>query len=85
MDTRPYRLSWPTSTMIFDVSPEKVFEIASNKLQGLCFPLLLFVSKLCLGLVMYHGSILFSLLIQVWELGSLKVAYSFTFPWNLET
>ncbi|KFK30831.1 hypothetical protein AALP_AA6G031300 [Arabis alpina] len=34
MDTRPYRLNWPTSTMIFDVSPENVFEIASNKLQG---------------------------------------------------
>ncbi|EOA21383.1 hypothetical protein CARUB_v10001744mg [Capsella rubella] len=34
MDTRPYRLNWPTSTMIFDVSPEKVFEIASDKLQG---------------------------------------------------
>lgn len=34
MDTRPYRLNWPTSTMIFDVSPEKVFEIASEKLQG---------------------------------------------------
>ncbi|XP_010456040.1 PREDICTED: uncharacterized protein LOC104737538 [Camelina sativa] len=34
MDTRPYRLNWPTSTMIFDVSPEKVFKIASDKLQG---------------------------------------------------
>ncbi|CAL9241657.1 unnamed protein product [Arabidopsis halleri] len=34
MDTRPYRLNWPTSTMIFDVSPGKVFEIASEKLQG---------------------------------------------------
>ncbi|ESQ37901.1 hypothetical protein EUTSA_v10028823mg [Eutrema salsugineum] len=33
MDTRPYRLNWPTSTMIFDVSPEKVFEIASDKLK----------------------------------------------------
>ncbi|CAH8294403.1 unnamed protein product [Eruca vesicaria subsp. sativa] len=34
MDTRPYRLNWPTSTMIFDVSPQKVFDVASNKLQG---------------------------------------------------
>lgn len=34
MDTRPYRLNWPTSTMIFDVSPQKVFKIASDKLQG---------------------------------------------------
>ncbi|CAN8248033.1 unnamed protein product [Cochlearia groenlandica] len=33
MDTRPYRLNWPTSTMIFDVSPEQVFELASDKLQ----------------------------------------------------
>lgn len=34
MDTRPYRLNWPSSTMIFDVSPQKVFDIASGKLQG---------------------------------------------------
>ncbi|CAH2071979.1 unnamed protein product, partial [Thlaspi arvense] len=34
MDTRPFRLNWPTSTMIFDVSPDRVFEIASHKLQG---------------------------------------------------
>ncbi|XP_018474540.1 O-methyltransferase 1, chloroplastic [Raphanus sativus] len=34
MDTRPYRLNWPASTMIFDVSPQKVFDIASDKLQG---------------------------------------------------
>ncbi|CAA7033706.1 unnamed protein product [Microthlaspi erraticum] len=34
MDTRPYRLNWPTSTMIFDVSPQNVFEFSSDKLQG---------------------------------------------------
>ncbi|XP_010556734.1 PREDICTED: uncharacterized protein LOC104825968 isoform X2 [Tarenaya hassleriana] len=34
MDTRPYRLNWPTSTMIFDISPERVFKFSSEKLQG---------------------------------------------------
>ncbi|KAF3543539.1 hypothetical protein DY000_02003301 [Brassica cretica] len=34
MDTRPYRLNWPSSTMIFDVSPQKVFDMASHQLQG---------------------------------------------------
>ncbi|KAB2605125.1 hypothetical protein D8674_004842 [Pyrus ussuriensis x Pyrus communis] len=34
MDTRPYRLSWPTSTIIFNVSPELVFKRAAEKLQG---------------------------------------------------
>ncbi|KAF7818195.1 putative S-adenosyl-L-methionine-dependent methyltransferase [Senna tora] len=33
MDTRPYRLSWPSSTMIFDVSPERVFKKAAEKLE----------------------------------------------------
>ncbi|KAI4349668.1 hypothetical protein L6164_010231 [Bauhinia variegata] len=33
MDTRPYRISWPASTIIFDVSPERAFNIASEKLQ----------------------------------------------------
>ncbi|KAJ7972973.1 S-adenosyl-L-methionine-dependent methyltransferases superfamily protein [Quillaja saponaria] len=32
MDTRPYRLSWPTSTIIFDISPERVFKSAAEKL-----------------------------------------------------
>lgn len=53
MDTRPYRLNWPASTMIFDVSPQKVFDIASDKLQGLCFPCDLYKKKMsCLLLVM---------------------------------
>ncbi|PON55308.1 Leucine carboxyl methyltransferase [Trema orientale] len=34
MDTRPYRLSWPTSTMIFDISPDKIFNTAAQKLEG---------------------------------------------------
>lgn len=34
MDTRPYRLSWPTSTIIFDISPERVFKRAAEKLEG---------------------------------------------------
>jgi len=34
MDTRPYRLQWPTSTIIFDISPEIVFQFAAEKLKG---------------------------------------------------
>ncbi|XP_061365554.1 O-methyltransferase 1, chloroplastic [Gastrolobium bilobum] len=34
MDTRPYRLNWPTSTIIFDISPEGVFKTAAEKLKG---------------------------------------------------
>lgn len=33
MDTRPYRLNWPRSTIIYDVSPEAVFKEACGKLQ----------------------------------------------------
>ncbi|QCE12979.1 S-adenosyl-L-methionine-dependent methyltransferase [Vigna unguiculata] len=33
MDTRPYRLQWPTSTIIFDISPEIVFKFAAEKLK----------------------------------------------------
>ncbi|KAF5811097.1 putative methyltransferase Ppm1/Ppm2/Tcmp, S-adenosyl-L-methionine-dependent methyltransferase [Helianthus annuus] len=33
MDTRAYRLKWPSSTVIFDVSPQAVFNTASQKLQ----------------------------------------------------
>lgn len=35
MDTRPYRLNWPRSTMIFDISPQKVFEMTTQKLGGI--------------------------------------------------
>ncbi|GMI73749.1 hypothetical protein like AT4G02405 [Hibiscus trionum] len=34
MDTRPYRLNWPSSTIIFDISPDRVFQNAVQKLQG---------------------------------------------------
>ncbi|KAK1420474.1 hypothetical protein QVD17_22100 [Tagetes erecta] len=33
MDTRAYRLKWPSSTVIYDVSPQAVFKKASQKLQ----------------------------------------------------
>ncbi|XP_026665274.2 putative S-adenosyl-L-methionine-dependent methyltransferase Mjls_1071 isoform X4 [Phoenix dactylifera] len=34
MDTRPYRLSWPQPSIIYDVSPESVFKVASQRLKG---------------------------------------------------
>ncbi|KAJ4727696.1 S-adenosyl-L-methionine-dependent methyltransferases superfamily protein [Melia azedarach] len=34
MDTRPYRLNWPTSTIIFDISPERIFQKTAEKLEG---------------------------------------------------
>ncbi|XP_023543737.1 uncharacterized protein LOC111803524 [Cucurbita pepo subsp. pepo] len=34
MDTRPYRLRWPMSTTIFDISPDNVFRRAARDLQG---------------------------------------------------
>ncbi|KAI3783178.1 hypothetical protein L2E82_13242 [Cichorium intybus] len=33
MDTRAYRLNWPSSTVIYDVSPQAVFNKASQKLK----------------------------------------------------
>ncbi|XP_055829942.1 O-methyltransferase 1, chloroplastic [Solanum dulcamara] len=33
LDTRPYRLNWPTSTLVFGICPEKVFRGAVQKLQ----------------------------------------------------
>ncbi|KAL3531474.1 hypothetical protein ACH5RR_010796 [Cinchona calisaya] len=33
MDTRPYRLNWPKSTVIFDISPGRVFKAATLKLE----------------------------------------------------
>lgn len=35
MDTRPYRLRWPMSTIMFDISPDHVFKRAARDLQGL--------------------------------------------------
>ncbi|XP_029129996.1 uncharacterized protein LOC109812251 isoform X2 [Cajanus cajan] len=47
MDTRPYRLKWPTSTIIFDISPECVFKIAAEKLKGVG-------AKIPKGCIFYH-------------------------------
>ncbi|XP_073157101.1 O-methyltransferase 1, chloroplastic-like [Henckelia pumila] len=33
MDTRPYRLNWPASTILFDVSPERIFKQTIQKLE----------------------------------------------------
>ncbi|XP_071718916.1 O-methyltransferase 1, chloroplastic [Rutidosis leptorrhynchoides] len=33
MDTRAYRLNWPSSTVIYDVSPQMVFKKASQQLK----------------------------------------------------
>ncbi|BBN68507.1 S-adenosyl-L-methionine-dependent methyltransferases superfamily protein, partial [Prunus dulcis] len=35
MDTRPYRLSWPTSTIIFNISPERVL---GQRFQEAAYP-----------------------------------------------
>ncbi|CAD6220481.1 unnamed protein product [Miscanthus lutarioriparius] len=34
MDTRPYRLNWPRLSVIYDVSPGKVFTAATKQLRG---------------------------------------------------
>ncbi|XP_015577198.1 O-methyltransferase 1, chloroplastic isoform X2 [Ricinus communis] len=34
MDTRPYRLNWPTSSIIFDISPERIFKKSAERLKG---------------------------------------------------
>ncbi|KAF5181578.1 S-adenosyl-l-methionine-dependent methyltransferases superfamily protein, partial [Thalictrum thalictroides] len=34
MDTRPYRLKWPNSSIIFDISPERIFRTAAQNLKG---------------------------------------------------
>ncbi|KAL8513429.1 hypothetical protein ACS0TY_012770 [Phlomoides rotata] len=33
MDTRPYRLNWPASTLLFDISPDRVFRSSIQKLE----------------------------------------------------
>ncbi|MQM20153.1 hypothetical protein Taro_053168 [Colocasia esculenta] len=35
-DTRPYRLKWPSRTVIFDISLESVFKVANRSLQNPC-------------------------------------------------
>ncbi|KAL8121884.1 hypothetical protein AgCh_018574 [Apium graveolens] len=34
MDTHPYRLNWPKSTVVFDISLETVFKRAAQKLEA---------------------------------------------------
>ncbi|PIA61344.1 hypothetical protein AQUCO_00300708v1 [Aquilegia coerulea] len=34
METRHYRLKWPNSSIIFDVSPERIFRTAAQNLRG---------------------------------------------------
>uniref|UniRef100_A0A0D9WX97 Uncharacterized protein n=1 Tax=Leersia perrieri TaxID=77586 RepID=A0A0D9WX97_9ORYZ len=34
MDTRPYRLSWPRLSIVYDISPGRVFSTASQQLRG---------------------------------------------------
>ncbi|KDP28170.1 hypothetical protein JCGZ_13941 [Jatropha curcas] len=34
MDTRPYRLNWPTSSIIFGMSPERIFKKSAERLKG---------------------------------------------------
>ncbi|KAL6897282.1 hypothetical protein ACP4OV_006978 [Aristida adscensionis] len=34
MDTRPYRLSWPRLSVVYDVSPGRVFSTATQQLRG---------------------------------------------------
>lgn len=33
MDTRPYRLNWPASTVLFDISPDRIFRQSIQKLE----------------------------------------------------
>ncbi|PKA52727.1 hypothetical protein AXF42_Ash001708 [Apostasia shenzhenica] len=35
MDTRPFRLNWPRSTVIYDISLDRVFKEASQRLHGI--------------------------------------------------
>ncbi|KAF8014920.1 hypothetical protein BT93_H0656 [Corymbia citriodora subsp. variegata] len=35
MDTRPYRLNWPSSTLTFDISPDDIYKEAAEKLEGI--------------------------------------------------
>ncbi|KAJ3669282.1 hypothetical protein LUZ60_011232 [Juncus effusus] len=35
MDTRPYRLSWPRLSIIYEISPERIFKLANQRLKGI--------------------------------------------------
>ncbi|KAL2945348.1 putative S-adenosyl-L-methionine-dependent methyltransferase, partial [Bienertia sinuspersici] len=45
-DTRAYRLTWPSSTLIFDISPDRIYSEASQKLKDIGAQ----ISKSCLML-----------------------------------
>ncbi|XP_020080899.1 uncharacterized protein LOC109704565 isoform X1 [Ananas comosus] len=34
MDTRPLRMNWPRSSILYDVSPERIFKVASQRFKG---------------------------------------------------
>jgi hypothetical protein len=48
MDTRPYRLNWPRLSVIYDVSPGKVFTAATQQLRGVVKTYQSQVSSFCL-------------------------------------
>ncbi|XP_030543262.1 O-methyltransferase 1, chloroplastic isoform X1 [Rhodamnia argentea] len=58
MDTRPYRLNWPSSTLIFDISPDELYKKAAEKLEGVGAK----ISRSCL---FYHIPLVSSNLQQV--------------------
>lgn len=38
MDTRPYRLNWPRLSVVYDLSPERVFKLGTKRLKGGILP-----------------------------------------------
>nr|CAD1829939.1 unnamed protein product [Ananas comosus var. bracteatus] len=34
MDTRPFRMNWPRSSILYDVSPERIFKVTSQRFKG---------------------------------------------------
>lgn len=34
MDTRPYRLPWPTASAVFDISPSAIYNVAAERLEA---------------------------------------------------
>lgn len=45
MDTRPYRLPWPSATTVFDVSPSATHNVAAERLEGRRLQRLYLISK----------------------------------------
>jgi hypothetical protein len=48
MDTRPYRLTWPRLSVVYDVSPGRIFNTAIQQLRGISY---FFVSSILKKLV----------------------------------